>query len=128
MAPLILIVDDEISNRRTLTRVLQREGFSIIEAKDGEEALQQLHQNPTLMITDLKMPKVDGMELLTRAREEFPHTEVILMTAFGTIDLAVQAMREGAWEVSFLLESGMGHTLSPFLHFAKGKGSRHSES
>ena len=98
MAPLILIVDDEISNRRTLTRVLQREGFSIIEAKDGEEALQQLHQNPTLMITDLKMPKVDGMELLTRAREEFPHTEVILMTAFGTIDLAVQAMRKGAWD------------------------------
>ena len=73
MAPLILIVDDEISNRRTLTRVLQREGFSIIEAKDGEEALKQLHQNPTLMITDLKMPKVDGMELLTRAREEFQH-------------------------------------------------------
>ena len=98
MAPLILIVDDEISNRRTLTRVLQREGFSTIEAKDGKEALQQLNQNPTLMITDLKMPNVDGMELLTQAREKFPHTEVILMTAFGTIDLAVKAMREGAWD------------------------------
>ena len=98
MAPLILIVDDEISNRRTLSRVLQREGFSTIEAKDGKEALAQLHQSPTLMITDLKMPNIGGMELLTQAREAFPHTEVILMTAFGTIDLAVQAMREGAWD------------------------------
>ena len=98
MPPLILIVDDELSNRRTLTRVLQREGFSIIEAQDGEEALQKLLENPILMITDLKMPKVDGMELLTLAREKFPSTEVILMTAFGTIDLAVEAMRQGAWD------------------------------
>ena len=98
MTPLILIVDDEQSNRKTLSRVLEREGFSVIEAKDGVQALIQLEKEPVLMITDLKMPNIDGMELLRRSRETFSSTEVIMMTAFGTIDIAVQAMREGAWD------------------------------
>ena len=98
MQSLILIVDDENSNRLTLSRVLQREGFATIEAHDGEDALKKLEEEPALMITDLKMPKINGMELLKHARERFPHTEVIMMTAFGTIDIAVEAMKEGAWD------------------------------
>ena len=98
MHALILIVDDENSNRLTLSRVLQREGFYTIEARDGEEALQKLEEEPALMITDFKMPKLNGMELLRKAREKSPNTEVIMMTAFGTIDIAVEAMKEGAWD------------------------------
>ena len=98
MSTLILIVDDESSNRQTLSRVLRREGYEIIEAGNGQQALQQLAQNPVLMISDIKMPKLNGVELLRAARIHHPETEVILMTAYGTIDTAVEAMKAGAWD------------------------------
>ena len=69
MKQLILIVDDEKSNRHTLARVLRREGYDTIEACDGKEALLRLEEQPLLMITDLKMPQLNGLELLSLAKE-----------------------------------------------------------
>ena len=96
---MILVVDDEPSNRRTLKLVLERENHVILEATNGQHALEILNkQSPTLMITDLKMPKLTGMELLKKAKVLHPSMEVIVMTAYGTIDTAVEAMRHGAWD------------------------------
>ncbi|MEC7987340.1 MAG: sigma-54 dependent transcriptional regulator [Myxococcota bacterium] len=98
MSTLILIVDDEASNRQTLSRVLRREGYDVIEASNGQQALQRLAQSPVLMISDIQMPKLNGIELLKASRTHHPDTEVILMTAYGTIDTAVEAMKLGAWD------------------------------
>lgn len=96
---MILVVDDEPSNRRTLRMVLEREGHSVMEAQDGQQAFQILKENaPIIMITDLKMPNLNGIELLKRAKKQHPSMEVILMTAYGTIDTAVEAMKLGAFD------------------------------
>ena len=96
---MILVVDDEPSNRRTLKMVLERDNHSVIEAENGRVALRILQEDaPALMITDLKMPHLNGMELLKQSKELHPQMEVIVMTAYGTIDTAVEAMRRGAWD------------------------------
>jgi two-component system, NtrC family, response regulator HydG len=95
----ILIVDDEESNRLALRRVLQREGYAVIEAKDGQEALRIARRlPPAVMVTDLKMPKVGGLELLKRIRASNADIEVIVMTAYGSVETAVEAMKQGAWD------------------------------
>ena len=96
---MILIVDDERPNRMTIRRVLERDGHRVQEAANGQAALELLEQEtPTLMITDLMMPEVDGIQLLRRVKSEHPSVEVIMITAHGTIERAVEAMREGAWD------------------------------
>ena len=95
----ILIVDDELSNRRTLEVLLKREGHSVRSASNGTEALTQLQDTPSdVVITDLRMPVMDGMELLAQIKELYPKTHVVMATAFGTIDVAVEAMKIGAWD------------------------------
>src|SRR5512143_2511545 len=80
-------------------RVLSDEGYVVTAVRDGAQALARLEAQPAvdLVLTDLRMPGVDGMELLRRAMARQLRQPVILMTAFGTIDSAVQAMREGAY-------------------------------
>jgi two-component system, NtrC family, response regulator HydG len=96
---MILVVDDEPSNRRTLRMVLERENHTVLEAQDGQQAFQLLQDHsPQIMITDLKMPNLNGIELLKRAKTQHPSMEVIMMTAYGTIDTAVEAMKLGAWD------------------------------
>jgi DNA-binding NtrC family response regulator len=93
----ILIVDDEANARMALAELLRDEGYAVETAADGFKALPKLEeQEPHLILTDLKMPGMDGMELMRKARERDPECVVVLMTAFGAVDAAVAAMRDGA--------------------------------
>ncbi|MGB9698247.1 MAG: sigma-54-dependent transcriptional regulator [Thermodesulfobacteriota bacterium] len=95
----ILLVDDHKSFRDSLAKVLNGEGYKVFAATDGEEALDILRQEHiNLVLTDLKMPKMDGVELLRVAKTLHPEVEVILITGFGTVDTAVTAMKDGAFD------------------------------
>ena len=95
----LLIVDDEVNIRRVLTAMLKREGYEVAAAADGEQALIALHKSPIdVVITDLVMPKLGGLELLRRVATEFPDVPVIMITAHGTVDTAVEAMKAGAFD------------------------------
>jgi len=94
----ILLVEDKESMRRMLRRTLETAKYRVDEAADGDEAARKLGLSRyDLVLTDLKLPKKDGIAVLRAAREAFPQMPVIIMTAFGTIELAVQAMKEGAY-------------------------------
>jgi len=95
----ILIVDDELNMRLVLSAMLKKEGFDVSAAANGREALQILQStNVAVVITDLKMPDIDGMELLTRVSERHPEIPVIMITAHGTIATAVEALKKGAFD------------------------------
>lgn len=95
----ILIVEDKESLRQMLRLTLENAGYSIDEASDGAEARRKLNDSRyRLVITDLKMPRADGLEVLRSAKAADADTAVIVLTAYGTIDEAVQAMKEGAYE------------------------------
>jgi two-component system response regulator HydG len=99
MPPRVLVVDDEAANRAALDRILQREGMEVVHAESGREALEKLRATaPDLLLTDLKMPGITGIELMRGARAIDPAIETIVMTAFGTVETAVEAMKEGAWD------------------------------
>jgi len=93
----ILIVDDQANMRATLALMLRGAGHEVADAKNGEEAIKAFNmENYDVVITDLKMGTVDGMDVLRHVRQESPFTEVIVMTAYGTIESAVEAIRLGA--------------------------------
>ena len=93
----MLIVDDEPNVRRVLSTLLEQAGWATTRAESGEQALDLVRaQDPDLVLTDLKMPGMDGMELLGRIQDSFPEIPVILLTAHGTITNAVEAMKLGA--------------------------------
>jgi len=95
----ILVVDDEPDLRLSLAQVLREEGHSVDVAADGEAAMARLAEQPfQLVVSDVRLPKLDGLELLRRVRREFPRTEVMLMTAYGSIGDAVAAMKDSAVE------------------------------
>lgn len=95
----ILLVEDKDSLREMLRMTLEASSYSVDEAIDGAEARRKLNESRyTLVITDLKMPRADGLEVLRAAKAADHETAVILLTAYGTIDEAVQAMKEGAYE------------------------------
>ncbi|MBX3269399.1 MAG: sigma-54-dependent Fis family transcriptional regulator [Sandaracinaceae bacterium] len=93
----ILIVDDEANAREALDELLRDEGYETATAADGLEAIAQIHAfEPEVVLTDLKMPRMDGLELLERGRALLPNGAFVVMTAFGSIDTAVAAIRRGA--------------------------------
>jgi two-component system response regulator FlrC len=93
----ILVVDDEAGMRLALSEVLKRCGYQVAAAQDGVEALRQLEVSCfDLVISDVKMPRLDGMAMLQKIRERIPDLPVIMITAFGTVDKAVEAMKMGA--------------------------------
>jgi len=93
----VLVVDDEESLRRVTQLKLQQAGYEAMTAADGAQALELLARQPQdLIITDLKMPGMSGIDLLRRVKEDYPEVVVIVVTAFGTIESAVEAMRLGA--------------------------------
>ena len=95
----ILVVDDEINIRGALVTMLEKKGYEVRGVATAEEALEQLNASAVeLVITDLKMPGIGGLALLQRLREQWPQTEVVVMTAYGSIDTAVEAMRGGAYD------------------------------
>ncbi|PIP70441.1 MAG: hypothetical protein COW90_05310, partial [Nitrospirae bacterium CG22_combo_CG10-13_8_21_14_all_44_11] len=97
MKPKILIVDDEPDICRALEFLLKREEFNISSIHSGEDAIDKLNKESfDIVLTDLKMGKVDGMTVLEKAKEISPDTMVIMMTAFASVESAVEAMKRGA--------------------------------
>src|SRR6478735_12610800 len=97
--PKILIIDDERGIRSTLKEILEYENYSVDEAEDGEKGLEQLAKNKyDVVLCDIKMPKIDGMEVLERAKENNPDVPFIMISAHGTIDTAVEATKKGAYD------------------------------
>jgi len=95
----VLVVDDEPSNVVSLEKIFQREGMRVLTADGAKTALEVSRKHRVqVVLTDLMMPGVNGVELLRALKEISPDTEVVLMTAYGTVETAVQAMREGAYD------------------------------
>lgn len=95
----LLVVDDELGMRQFLTHLLQREGHTVRVAENGQEAMTLLQQEPTdLMLSDIRMPDMTGIDLLRTARESYPQLEVIMMTAFANVDTAREAFLLGAYD------------------------------
>ncbi len=95
----ILVVDDDDSLRWVTQAQLQQSGYQVDAAANGKEALSVIHENPPdLVITDLMMPGMSGVELLKSIRADYPEIIVILVTAFGTVENAVEAMKAGAYD------------------------------
>jgi DNA-binding NtrC family response regulator len=95
----ILIVDDDARMRELVAKVLAREGYSVRPLPRGQDALQALEEEPAdLIISDIRMPEMDGLTLLQEVKRVAPETSVLLMTAFGSIDTAVQAIKAGAYD------------------------------
>ncbi len=95
----VLVVDDDDENLASVCRIFQREGIETLAASNGKDALDLLRRPEIcVLVTDLMMPGVDGQELLKASRALRPDVEVILMTAFGTVEIAVGAMRDGAYD------------------------------
>jgi DNA-binding NtrC family response regulator len=93
----ILVVDDEASQRELVSGYLKKQGFEVFTAAGGESALELFRQAPMeLILTDQRMPGLSGLDLLKAAREINPETQVIVMTAYGSVETAVEAMRDGA--------------------------------
>ena len=95
----ILIVEDEANMRRLLSAMLKREGYSVQTVGDGRAALEKLQRESfQLVVSDLRMPRMDGLELLSQLKRQGLPCELILITAHGTIETAVEAMRNGAFD------------------------------
>jgi two-component system response regulator AtoC len=99
MAERILIVDDDEALRDSLELVLFSEGYAVVTADHGEAALARIEEHPVdVVLCDLRMPGIDGFELMPQIARQLPEVPIILMSAYGTQDLAVEAMRRGAYD------------------------------
>ena len=92
----VLIIEDEESARRQVAKLVKKEGFEVMEAEDGAMGLALFTEHrPDIIITDLSLPKMDGLELIHMVRRLSPHVQIILMTAFGGDDAALEALKSG---------------------------------
>jgi response regulator RpfG family c-di-GMP phosphodiesterase len=99
VAPRVLVVDDEKVIREILADFLSLEGFQVAVAQDGVVALEQLSQNPfDMVISDLKMPNMGGLELLEHIQNDYEDVLTVIMTGFGTVETAIEAMKKGAYD------------------------------
>lgn len=95
----ILIIDDEKAIRKTLSEILSFEGYKIDEASDGEEGLKKFREkNYDLVLCDIKMPKLDGLEFLQKAGESNPDIPIVMISGHGNIETAVEAVKKGAYD------------------------------
>lgn len=95
----ILIIDDEKAIRKTLSEILSYEGYKIDEAGDGEEGLKKFKDKDyDVILCDIKMPKIDGIEFLEKAKESNPDIPIIMISGHGNIDTAVEAVKKGAYD------------------------------
>ena len=93
----VIVIDDEVNAAAALETLLKEDGYEVTRAHDARTGLQLLEkEEPDVVLTDLRMPGMDGIELLTRIKQIRPETMVILMTAYGTVKTAVKAMKLGA--------------------------------
>ncbi|MDW7671570.1 MAG: sigma-54 dependent transcriptional regulator, partial [Bacillota bacterium] len=99
MKPKILVVDDEKNMRWAISRALEKEGYEIHEASNGQEGIETFERfRPDVMLLDLKMPVMDGMEALTHIRKTNATTPILMLTAHGTMETAIEAMKLGAMD------------------------------
>jgi two-component system response regulator HydG len=116
----ILIVDDEPNMRRTTSMILRQAGFTTSEAEDGAVAIQRIESEAfAIVLTDLRMPNRGGLEVLRAAVAHAPETQVIVMTGFGTVESAVEAVRDGACD--FLYKPFEAHELLLRVAMAREK-------
>jgi DNA-binding response OmpR family regulator len=95
----VLVVDDDDVGRMTLTEILDLEGFEVVQAEGGRAALERLREGGyDVMLLDLKMPDLDGVAVLQQSADLAPETEVIVFTAHGSLESAIQAVRHGAYD------------------------------
>ena len=95
----VLVVDDEKSMRDLLAITLQKAGYEVTLAEGGAAAIEAIRRDPfDAIITDLRMPKVDGLQVLRSAKEQSPDTAVIMVTAMASTETAVEAMKLGAYD------------------------------
>jgi DNA-binding NtrC family response regulator len=97
--PSILVIDDKESMRQMLAKTLESEGYEVDVARDGEVGLDKAKEKRfDLVLTDLKLPNMDGLNVLSSFKDLDPEISVIVMTAYGTIETAVQAIKQGAFD------------------------------
>lgn len=94
----VLLVDDDRASREAMTEWLRSEGFGVISLANGDEAIRRLHDGVAVIVTDLKMPRTDGLALLRKAKQDVPHAAVILVSGYATVDTAVAALKDGAFD------------------------------
>ncbi|PID38958.1 MAG: hypothetical protein CSA65_04610 [Proteobacteria bacterium] len=95
----VLVVDDEENIRLMLTTVLEQEGFDVVEAEDGAQALEAcVDKPPDLLLTDVRMAGMGGLELLSKVRADYPDVVVVVMSAYGNLDSALEAIKLGAYD------------------------------
>jgi two-component system response regulator HydG len=123
----VLVVDDDRANLDSVAKIFQREGLGTLMAANGTEALDLLRKpEVSVMVTDLMMPGMDGQELLKAARTIRPDVEVVLMTAYGTVETAVAAMKDGAYD--FITKPLKRHSLVKSVQKALEKQSLVAEN
>ena len=98
--PLVMLVDDEVPFVETTTKRLEKRNLKIIKAFSGEEALETLktHRNTDVVILDVKMPGMDGIETLRQIKKDYPLIEVIMLTGHATVETAIDGMKLGAYD------------------------------
>src|SRR5215470_7709561 len=94
----VLIADDELNMRRVLEAMLRREGYDVVTAANGLDALAGMNRDVHTVITDLKMPGLDGMGLLRKLSADYPDVPVVMITAHGSVENAVEAVKLGAFD------------------------------
>jgi DNA-binding response OmpR family regulator len=120
----ILVVDDEKAARKSLAGILQLEGYEVVSAKDGSSALEYLDEYEIdLMLLDIRMPGIDGIEVLQQAAEISPETQIILLTAHGSMESAIESLRYGAHD--YLIKPS---TPQEILSSVAGALARHAEA
>src|SRR5215467_10648928 len=97
--PKILVVEDDAENRAAMVKVLEASRYEVLEADNGQQALDVLNEEDiNILVTDLRLPVMDGVELLKRAKALEQDIEVIMITGHGTVEIAVEAIQEGAYD------------------------------
>ena len=94
----ILLVDDDRDGREAMCEWLERRGYDVEAVSNAQEVLERIDSRVAVIVTDLKMPGTDGLELLRRLKDQAPHVAVILVSGHGTVDNAVTALKEGAFD------------------------------
>jgi DNA-binding NtrC family response regulator len=122
--PLVMLVDDEAPFVETMTKRLEKRGLNVIAAFNGQEALETLekHGNMDVVILDVKMPGMDGIETLREIRVRFPLVEVIMLTAHATVESAIEGMKFGAFDY-LMKPCDMGDLMAKINEAARKKWS-----
>ena len=123
----VLIIDDEENLRQLLARIIELEGYSVLQATTGKSGLKILERNLIqVALIDVKLPDANGIELMRKIKSAFPDVEVVILTAFGTIQDGVQAIKNGAFD--YLTKGDNKDKIIPLLAKASEKASAAKEA